>query len=132
MPDSDDQFDWRDATWDGSRREQMRRWAELPLDRIIAAQEEMAELAEAFGSSGAPSRATPAARVAEPGAAGFLSDAEAPRVAASAGARGGALDPAILDEIVRRVVEVAAPDRIILFGSAVRGGWGRTAMSISW
>lgn len=31
---------------------------------------------------------------------------------------------ALLDEIVRRVVEVAHPDRIILFGSAVRGEMG--------
>jgi uncharacterized protein len=29
-----------------------------------------------------------------------------------------------LDEIVRRIVEVAAPDRIILFGSAARGQMG--------
>lgn len=30
----------------------------------------------------------------------------------------------ILDEIVRRIVEVAQPDRIILFGSAARGEMG--------
>ena len=30
----------------------------------------------------------------------------------------------ILDEIIRRVVEVAAPERIILFGSAARGEMG--------
>jgi len=30
----------------------------------------------------------------------------------------------LLDEIVRRVVEVAQPDRIILFGSAARGDMG--------
>ena len=30
----------------------------------------------------------------------------------------------MLDEIVRRVVRVAAPDRIILFGSAARGMMG--------
>jgi len=30
----------------------------------------------------------------------------------------------LLDEIVRRIVEVAAPDSIILFGSAARGEWG--------
>jgi predicted nucleotidyltransferase len=30
-------------------------------------------------------------------------------------------DPAILDEIVRRIVAVAHPERIILFGSAARG-----------
>ncbi|CAN5390213.1 hypothetical protein BH24GEM3_BH24GEM3_02430 [soil metagenome] len=34
------------------------------------------------------------------------------------------LDPAVLEEIVRRVVEVAQPDRIILFGSAARGESG--------
>ena len=33
----------------------------------------------------------------------------------------GTLDPRILDEIIRRVVEVAQPDKIILFGSAARG-----------
>ena len=34
---------------------------------------------------------------------------------------GSTLDPRTLDEIVRRVVEVARPERIILFGSAARG-----------
>ena len=29
----------------------------------------------------------------------------------------------LLDEIVRRIVEVAAPDSTILFGSAARGEW---------
>ena len=34
-------------------------------------------------------------------------------------------DPrAVLDEVVRRIVEVAQPDEIILFGSAVRGEIG--------
>jgi len=33
-------------------------------------------------------------------------------------------DQALLDEVVRRVVEVARPDRIILFGSAARGQAG--------
>lgn len=31
------------------------------------------------------------------------------------------LDPDILDEIVQRIVEVAQPEKIILFGSAARG-----------
>ena len=31
------------------------------------------------------------------------------------------LDPRLLAEIVRRVVEVARPERIVLFGSAARG-----------
>lgn len=30
-------------------------------------------------------------------------------------------DPKILDDLVQRIVEVAQPRRIILFGSAVRG-----------
>ena len=34
------------------------------------------------------------------------------------------VDRAILDEIIHRVVEVAQPDRIILFGSAARGEMG--------
>ena len=39
--------------------------------------------------------------------------------------RGGAtLDPRTLHEIIRRVVEVARPERIILFGSAARGEMG--------
>jgi predicted nucleotidyltransferase len=33
-------------------------------------------------------------------------------------------DPAALDELVRRIVEVAQPDRIVLFGSAARGEMG--------
>lgn len=33
-------------------------------------------------------------------------------------------DPAVLDEIIRRVVEAAQPDRIVLFGSAARGQMG--------
>ncbi|MBI3977674.1 MAG: nucleotidyltransferase domain-containing protein [Chloroflexi bacterium] len=32
--------------------------------------------------------------------------------------------PEVLDEIVHRIVEVARPERIILFGSAVRGEMG--------
>ena len=40
--------DWTLATWDGARREQLRRWAGLPLERIIMALEEMADLAEQF------------------------------------------------------------------------------------
>jgi hypothetical protein len=34
----------------------------------------------------------------------------------------------LLREIVRRVVEAAKPERIILFGLAARGGMGRTAI----
>lgn len=35
--------------------------------------------------------------------------------------RGSTLDPRTLDEIIRRVVEVAQPERIVLFGSAAKG-----------
>ena len=35
------------------------------------------------------------------------------------------LDQAVLDEIVRRIVDVAQPERIILFGFAARGEMGR-------
>lgn len=34
------------------------------------------------------------------------------------------VDPETLDEIVRRIVEVAEPEKIILFGSAARGEMG--------
>ena len=37
---------------------------------------------------------------------------------------GRSVDPAILEEIVRRIVEVAHPEKIILFGSAARGEMG--------
>lgn len=40
--------DWSLTTFEGAEREQRRRWAELPLDRIIASLEEMEELARAF------------------------------------------------------------------------------------
>lgn len=35
------------------------------------------------------------------------------------------LDRKILDDIIRRVIEVAEPERIILFGSAARGDMSR-------
>ena len=51
-----DNIDWSLTTWDGARREQLRRWAQLPLENIIAALEEMQAVAEGLnpgGSSGA-------------------------------------------------------------------------------
>lgn len=39
----------------------------------------------------------------------------------------GILDQATLDEIVRRIVEVARPERIVLFGSAARGEMDRNS-----
>ena len=41
-----DPIDWSLTTWEGSLREQLRRWAELPLENIVRAQEEMQELAD--------------------------------------------------------------------------------------
>jgi hypothetical protein len=46
--------------------------------------------------------------------------------------QGMTIDQNVLDEIVRRVVEVAHPTRIILFGSAARARWDRTAILIFW
>ena len=43
-----DDIDWSLTTWEGSRREQLRRWAALPLERVILAIEEMQELSEHF------------------------------------------------------------------------------------
>ena len=37
----------------------------------------------------------------------------------------GTVSPHGLDEIVRRIVKIADPDKIILFGSAARGEMGR-------
>jgi predicted nucleotidyltransferase len=39
--------------------------------------------------------------------------------------REGGPSPAVVEEVVRRVVEVASPEKIILFGSAARGEAGR-------
>jgi len=36
----------------------------------------------------------------------------------------GQVDQEVLDEIVRRIVEVAQPEKIIMFGSAARGEMG--------
>ena len=36
----------------------------------------------------------------------------------------GRLDPRVLDDVIRRIVKVAQPERIILFGSAARGEMG--------
>ena len=46
-----DTVDWDLTTWDGAKREALRRWAALPLERIVAALEEMQELGDALHSS---------------------------------------------------------------------------------
>jgi len=53
MPDverQEDIIDWSLTTWEGSRREQLRRWATLSLEEILLAQEEMQELAGKLGA----------------------------------------------------------------------------------
>jgi hypothetical protein len=49
--DSPDAIDWSLTTWEGARREQMRRWAALPLETIVAALEEMEVLAKTLAPS---------------------------------------------------------------------------------
>ncbi len=49
MPDAEkqaDPVDWSLTTWEGSRREQLRRWAALSLEEILLAQEEMQRISE--------------------------------------------------------------------------------------
>jgi hypothetical protein len=41
MKENSDSVDWSMGTWEGSRREQIRRWSQLTMDEILAAQEEM-------------------------------------------------------------------------------------------
>ena len=49
MADSLEQdFDWRLTAFEGARREQLRRWAELALEDIILALEDMEELTVRF------------------------------------------------------------------------------------
>jgi hypothetical protein len=48
MAQSDDEqaIDWSLTTWEGAEREQLRRWAQLSLEEILRAQEEMQEISE--------------------------------------------------------------------------------------
>lgn len=55
------EVDWSQTTFAGARREQMRRWAELPLERIIASLEEMERLADAPTASGSGESASASA-----------------------------------------------------------------------
>ena len=44
-------FDWRVTSFEGSRREQLRRWAQLPLENILLAIEEMQDIAHMIGTA---------------------------------------------------------------------------------
>lgn len=49
MPEDEEALrdvDWTLTTWEGARREQLCRWAALPLERIVMALEEMGDLGE--------------------------------------------------------------------------------------
>ena len=57
MPTDDlqtDGIDWSLTTWEGARREQMRRWGRMPLADMIRALEEMQVLAEKLVQSSDP------------------------------------------------------------------------------
>jgi uncharacterized protein len=54
----------------------------------------------------------------------FLYRAVAPGLRSVDMAKSNVPDPAILAEVIRRIVEVAHPERIVLFGSAARGQMG--------
>ncbi|MEP7243806.1 MAG: hypothetical protein ABI885_08975 [Gammaproteobacteria bacterium] len=49
--EANEPIDWSLTTWEGARREQQRRWANLSLREIILALEDMQELAERLSSS---------------------------------------------------------------------------------
>jgi hypothetical protein len=54
MPDNNlhrPEFDWRLTTFEGARREQLRRWAQLPLEDILRALEEMEDLSRQLGTA---------------------------------------------------------------------------------
>jgi hypothetical protein len=44
-------IDWSLTTWEGARREQMRRWSKMSLAEMILALEEMQVLAEKLSQS---------------------------------------------------------------------------------
>jgi hypothetical protein len=46
--------DWSLATFEGARREQLRRWSQLPLEDILRAIEEMHEIARQLGNDPRP------------------------------------------------------------------------------
>lgn len=130
---ADDAIAWSGCTWEGARREYVRRYRRLTLRQRLEALEEMCDLGRHFHEhrrrEGLP--VIPLHRD-DPATAAYLRAGR--RVVAVREATPGQvmtaavprqpLDERLLQEIVRRVVEVAQPDRIILFGSAARGELG--------
>jgi hypothetical protein len=67
MPTNDPQtdcIDWSLTTWEGARREQMRRWGRMPLADMILVLEEMQVLAEKLTQSSGPDQSIANARMA--------------------------------------------------------------------
>lgn len=78
MSNADEDIDWSKTTWEGSRREQLRRWRKLTLRERMLAVEEMADLSQRFsdmrsqrqsrnGQADADLNRTKAREVREPG-----------------------------------------------------------------
>jgi hypothetical protein len=44
------EFDWGVTSFEGARREQLRRWAQMPREDTICAIEEMADIAQQLGA----------------------------------------------------------------------------------
>ncbi len=57
--DQTDPIDWSLTTWEGARREELRRWAQLPLERVIAALEEMQQINESLSENKATTEKQP-------------------------------------------------------------------------
>ncbi len=71
MPENESEtadFDWGLTSFEGSRREQLRRWAQLPLESILLAIEEMQEISQqlAITPAGVHSESARAANIKEP------------------------------------------------------------------
>lgn len=54
LPEGLERIDWRVTTWDGNRRAHLEQWRRLPLERIIAALEEMEGAVEEWSRMGRP------------------------------------------------------------------------------
>jgi hypothetical protein len=61
-------FDWRLTSFEGARREQLRRWAQLPLENILLAIEEMQDIARLLGTApaGQSDESTQGSSISEP------------------------------------------------------------------
>lgn len=56
---NEENVDWSLTTWEGARREQMRRAAEIPFDHILDAIEEMGDLAAELAAQATGGRVAP-------------------------------------------------------------------------